>query len=250
VNGVPVVGDLDGVAARALAHQVDAVSVAPAPGWTAVRLQHLATDLDHSRTALLVDPRILKRAGPRMRVRGVDGLPLVRVDHPALGSVARVVKGASDRMVALLALLVMLPLFLGCALAVRRDGGPALSRRTCRGRAGRKFELLTFRTTTGGSDEPTSIGRVLRRHCIDELPQVLNVLGGSMALIGPRPQEPGHDCGDRNLLVKPGLTGLWQLDGDAADAADVDYATRWTPVLDARILARTLRAVFRSGSAC
>jgi lipopolysaccharide/colanic/teichoic acid biosynthesis glycosyltransferase len=238
VNGVPVIGDLDGVAGLALAHQVDAVSVAPASGWTAVRLQQLAWALDHSHTALLVDPRLVRRAGPGMRVRSVDGLPLLRVDHPRLGAVARSVKGTMDRLGALLALLVVAPVLLACAVAVRRDGGPALSRRVCLGRGGHEFSLLTFRTRAVGSDAPTPVGRLLHQLCLDELPQLLNVVGGSMALVGPRPSDGAAGARRRLLLVKPGLTGLWS---DQADP-DLRYVTRWTPARDARILVRTLRA--------
>jgi lipopolysaccharide/colanic/teichoic acid biosynthesis glycosyltransferase len=230
-------GDLDGVAGLALAHQVDAVSVAPAAGWTAIRLQHLASDLDHSHTALLVDPRLLQRAGPRMRVRGVEGLPLLRVDHPRLGTVAGFVKGTMDRLGGLLALLLVAPVLLACAVAVRRDGGPALSRRTCVGRDGREFGLLTFRTAAVGSEVPTPVGRMLHRFCLDELPQLLNVVGGSMALVGPRPLTT---IGTRRrlLLVKPGLTGLCPVQVDP----ELRYVTRWTPARDARILISTLRA--------
>ena len=147
-----------------------------------------------------------------MRVRGVHGLPLLRVDHPVLGTVARFVKGATDRVGALLTLLLVAPVLPACVVAVRRDGGLALRRRTCVGRGGREFALLTFRTAVGDSGVPTRVGRLLRRLCLDELPQLLNVLGGSMALVGPRPSTPGEVAGDRTagrrLLVKPGLTGL------------------------------------------
>jgi lipopolysaccharide/colanic/teichoic acid biosynthesis glycosyltransferase len=239
VSGVPVLGDLDAVAGLALAHQVDAVSVAPAAGWTAVRLQHLAWDLDNSHTALLVDPRLLQRVGPRMRVRDVDGLPLLRVDHPRLGTVARVIKGTMDRLGALLALLLVAPVLLACAVAVRRDGGPVLNRRECLGRGGRQFSLLTFRTGAVGSGAPTPVGRLLHRLCLDELPQLLNVVGGSMALVGPRPSTSSEAAGARRrlLLVKPGLTGL--CPADQADSG-LRYVTRWTPARDARILARAL----------
>lgn len=241
ISGVPVIGDLDGVAGLALAHQVDAVSVAPAPGWTAVRLQHLATDLDYTHTALLVDPRLLQRVGPRMRVRGVEGLPLLRVDHPRLGTVARYVKGTMDRAGALLALLLVAPVLLACAVAVRRDGGPVLNRRKCMGRGGREFTLFTFRTAAVGATEPTRVGRLLRRFCLDEIPQLLNVVGGSMALVGPRPSTSSGAPGARRrlLLVKPGLTGF--CPGDQADP-DLYYVSRWTPARDARILASSLRA--------
>ena len=252
VNGVPVLGDLDGVAAVALAGHADAVAVRPAPGWTAVRLQHLAQDLDYSRTALLVDRRLMQRAGPRVCVRGVNGLPLLRVDHPGLGPAARFLKGTMDRLGALLALVLVAPLLLLCTLTVRWDGGPALRRRTCLGRGGQEFTLLTFRTTAVRSASATPVGRSLYRHCLDELPQLLNVVGGSMALVGPRPCTPdeveGGHLGRWRLLVKPGLTGLWQIDEGGASSVynrmpdeDLRYVARWTPALDVRILLRTLR---------
>jgi lipopolysaccharide/colanic/teichoic acid biosynthesis glycosyltransferase len=254
VAGVPVIGDLDTVAALALNGQFDAVSVAPAPGWTAVRLQQLASDLDCTRTALLADRRLAPLAGPRMDISPIARLPLVRLDHPSLRGVPRVVKGTIDRIGALLALVLIAPILLGCAIAVRRDGGPALHRRTRTGRGGREFTLLTFRTTDA-TGNATRVGRFLHRHCLDELPQLLHVLGGSMALVGPRPSvpvEPGEEgpSAHRRLLVKPGLTGLWQEDAPAADEAasgpDLRYVADWTPALDARILIKTVRAALSS----
>ncbi len=255
IEGVPVVGDLDGVASLALAGHVDAVAVGPAPGWTHVRLQQLARDLDCSRTALLVDPRLVQLVGPRLRVSGVPGLPLLRLDHPTLAGFPRLVKETTDRLGALLALVLVAPVLLSCAVAVRRDGGPALRREPRLGRGGRRFSLLTFRTTRGDDTGAlTPVGRVLHRYGLDELPQLLNVLGGSMALVGPRPALPADAArGDRapqrrNLLVKPGITGLWPLggrdpSGDEPEELDLRYVENWTPTLDAVILARTVRAV-------
>ena len=254
VAGVPVLGDLDTVAALALNGRFDAVSVAPAPGWTAVRLQQLAWDLDCTRTALLADRRLLPLTGPRMEITAVDGLPLVRLDHPSLRGVPRVVKGTADRLGALLALVLIAPLLIGCMIAVRRDGGPALHRRTRMGRGGREFTLLTFRTTDG-TGHATHVGRFLHRHCLDELPQLLNVLGGSMALVGPRPSVPvepgdGGPSAHRRLLVKPGITGLWHVGEPSLDGAtsglDLRYVAEWTPTLDARILIKTVRAALSS----
>jgi lipopolysaccharide/colanic/teichoic acid biosynthesis glycosyltransferase len=252
IAGVPVVGDLDGVASLALAGHFDAVAVGPAPGWTHVRLQQLARDLDCSRTALLVDPRLVRLVGPRLRVSGVPGLPLLRLDHPTLSGLPRLVKEAIDRLGALLALLLVAPVLLSCTVAVRRDGGPALRREPRLGRGGRQFSLLTFRTTRGDDGTLTPVGRVLHRYGLDELPQLLNVLGGSMALVGPRPAVPTRATpGDRapqrrNLLVKPGITGLGPMrDPDlpegGADGLDLRYVEGWTPARDARILLRTLR---------
>jgi lipopolysaccharide/colanic/teichoic acid biosynthesis glycosyltransferase len=133
---------------------------------------------------------------------------------------------------------------------VRRDGGPALSRETRVGPGGRPFALLRFRTATVGSGEPTPVGRVLRRYCLDELPQLLNVLGGSMALVGPRPLWPDRaPDSPQRLLVKPGITGLWLLDGGSNDLSgdqsallDLLYVENWSPTLDLRVLLRTVRA--------
>ena len=257
IAGVPVIGDLDTVAAQALSRQFDAVSAGPAPGWTAIRLQQLAWDLDCSRTALLVDPRLVPRVGPRVRVTEADGLPLLRVEHPGMRGVPRLVKGTMDRLCALLVLVLMAPLLLGFALAVRQDGGHALERRRRVGRGGQEFTLLMFRTT-GNDGRPTRVGQILQRHCLDELPQLLNVLGGSMSLVGPRPPDPKEDLTSerarRCMLVKPGVTGLWQVDAPASDdssifgASDLDlrYVTHWTPALDARILVKTVRAALSS----
>src|SRR5204862_8321111 len=121
-----------------------------------------------------------------------------------------------------------------------------------------------FRTTRVDTGLLTPVGRLLRRHCLDELPQLLNVLGGSMALVGARPTVPhevlrgGEGAAHRrNLLVKPGITGLWQMwgrgpaddeDEDEAEGVDLLYVEDWSPALDARILLRTLRTAI-GGSA-
>ena len=256
IAGVPVIGDLDTIAAQALSRQFDAVSVGPAPGWTLVRLQQLARDLDCSRTALLVDPRLAPRAGPRMRVAEADGLPLPRVEHPAMRGVPRLVKGTMDRLCALLLLVLVAPLLLGFTVAVRRDGGRALDRRRRVGRGGQEFTLLTFRTTGNGA-RPTRVGQILQRHCLDDDLQRLRA-GGSMSLVGPRPPDPEDDLASdrarRCMLVKPGITGLCQVGGSASDdpsefaapGLDLRYVTHWTPALDARILVKTVRAALSS----
>ena len=250
VHGVPVVGDLDSVGTSA--RNFDAVAVCPTPGWTVTRLQQLAWDLDRSRTELLVDPRLVRRVGCGVRIRPVPELPLLRMTPPTLDGPRRLVKESTDRLGALLLLLVVAPVLLSCALAVRRDGGPALVGRTRVGRHGRTFSMLSFRTTVVGEPTTTPVGRVLHRHCLDELPQLLNVVGGSMALVGPRPLEPGGSIDERDtrrrLLVKPGITGLYPIAGSdelsVEDVAltDVHYVESWSPALDARIVARSVRA--------
>ena len=132
--------------------------------------------------------------------------------------------------------------------------GPALLRSPRVGMGGREFTLLTFRTTTTGTGTPTRVGRMLRRHCLDELPQLLNVLTGSMALVGPRPRVPGEVDSERadqgRLLVKPGITGLSLVRGRGGRSVDtggldLHYVRRWSPALDVRIVVDTLRTALR-----
>jgi lipopolysaccharide/colanic/teichoic acid biosynthesis glycosyltransferase len=162
-----------------------------------------------------------------------------------------------DRLGAALLVLLLAPLMLGIALAIRCDDrGPVLTRRTMVGRQGRPFVLLGFRTT-GVEAGRTRVGAVLRRCSLDGLPQLFNVLVGQMSLVGPRPLAPGEVArfgpdARRRLLVRPGLTGVWQLNGHGgpsrhlswAEAARLDlrYVEDWRPGLDVRILSRSVTA--------
>jgi exopolysaccharide biosynthesis polyprenyl glycosylphosphotransferase len=277
IGDVPVVGDLDDVAAAAIEGQYDIVSVAQAPGWTTRRLQRLAWQLEGSGTDLFVDPGLMELAGPRLHVANIDGLPLLRLTQPAFTGWRRLLKGAIDRVAAALILIPILPLIAGLAIALKRDGGPVFFRQTRVGLNGREFRMIKFRSMVEGSehrvaefeglneaagplfkmrDDPriTPIGRVLRRYSLDELPQLLNVLGGSMSLVGPRPPLPTEVVGydqdaRRRLLVKPGMTGLWQVSGRSnlswqdSVRLDLRYVENWTIALDVQILIKTIRAV-------
>jgi lipopolysaccharide/colanic/teichoic acid biosynthesis glycosyltransferase len=175
-------------------------------------------------------------------------------------------------------LLISLPLWLPIALAIKLEtGGPVLYRFRALGLGGRPFDVLKFRTMIDGADrllhedaelwqafrqeyklkaDPriTGVGRWLRRLSLDELPQCLNVLGGEMSLVGPRPFAPyeAERYGpwlDRRLSVRPGLTGLWQVGGrhempyEERVRLDLKYIDRWSLGLDLHILFRTLPAV-------
>jgi exopolysaccharide biosynthesis polyprenyl glycosylphosphotransferase len=200
----------------------------------------------------------------------------MHVEAPAFGGGQRLWKTCSDRVLALLIALALGPVLLGIALLVRLDSkGPAIYRQERIGLGGTTFECLKFRTMRVGADRElaslqsesdgllfkvradpriTRVGRVLRRYSLDELPQLFNVLGGSMSLVGPRPPlgteaaEYGHDV-QRRLLVKPGMTGLWQVSGRSdlswAESVRLDlyYVENWSPYLDLQLLARTVVAV-------
>jgi exopolysaccharide biosynthesis polyprenyl glycosylphosphotransferase len=224
-------------------------------------------------------------AGPRMHMRPFIGLPLLHVEEPEFTGSKRLVKEVVDRLGAGLVLLAAAPVLLAIALAVRLDSpGPVLFRQIRIGRDGREFSMLKFRTMVVDAeqqraallglnesadgllfkiaDDPrvTRAGRLLRRLSLDELPQLLNVLGGQMSLVGPRPPLPDEvalydDSVRRRLLVKPGLTGLWQVSGrsdltwEESVRLDLRYVENWSLLLDLMILWKTGSAVIRARGA-
>ncbi|AEA24078.1 exopolysaccharide biosynthesis polyprenyl glycosylphosphotransferase [Pseudonocardia dioxanivorans CB1190] len=277
IDGVPVVGDLDAVAevAREGAHRI--VAVCPAPGWSPARLHQLAWNLEDLTAELVVDPGLMDVAGPRLHVDPVDGLPLLRLTRPTFTGVAWIAKHVVDRFGAVLLLLALAPLLVTVAVAVKLDGGPILFKQTRVGRHGREFTMFKFRSMVVDAErrlaaltadnegagplfklrkDPriTRVGGVLRRFSLDELPQLFNVLNGTMSLVGPRPPLPVEvasygRAAQRRLLVRPGLTGLWQISGrsdltwEQSVRLDLRYVENWNLALDARILWKTLGAV-------
>jgi lipopolysaccharide/colanic/teichoic acid biosynthesis glycosyltransferase len=210
------------------------------------------------------------------------GTELVPVQRRPLAAVsARVLprwKSLSDRMLATVLLLVLLPTLTVVSLAVLASGrGGVLFRQERVGLHGRPFTMLKFRTMYVGAHahrswfhhaddgngvlfklrrDPrvTPLGRLLRRFSLDELPQLINVLRGDMSLVGPRPALPEEVAAyapqvRRRLVVKPGLTGLWQVSGrsdlgwEESVRLDLSYVDELSPSLDARILLRTVHAV-------
>jgi exopolysaccharide biosynthesis polyprenyl glycosylphosphotransferase len=277
ISGVRVVGGLDSAAPVAISGGYEIVTVAQVPGWTPRRLQRLAWQLEDSGIELFIDPGLMEVAGPRLHVSDIDGLPLLRLTQPAFTGWRRLLKSAMDRVMAVLLLIAASLLMIGIAIAVKSDGGPVFFRQTRVGQGGREFRMIKFRTMVVGSeslvaaphimndadgplfklhDDPrvTPVGRVLRRYSFDELPQLLNVLAGSMSLVGPRPPLPREVAaydGDarRRLLVKPGMTGLWQVSGrsdlswEESIRLDLRYVENWTIALDLQIMVKTVRAV-------
>lgn len=277
IDGVPVIGDLESVSGAVRGTGYRVVAVAPGPGWGPRRLHELAWQLEGTDTELAVDPGLMEIAGPRLHITPVDGLPLVRLSQPSFTGGRRLIKNVVDRVGAAVLLLLVLPLALALAVAVRADGGPVLYRQQRVGARGRKFDMVKFRSMRVGADAETDaltasdcgagplfkmradpritrIGAMLRRHSLDELPQLLNVLGGSMSLVGPRPPLPtevetyGADA-RRRLLVRPGMTGLWQVSGrsdlswEESVRLDLRYVENWSVMLDATILWKTVGAV-------
>ena len=255
ILGVPVVGDLDAVAATARRGQHRIVSVGAGPGWTSARLHQLAWDIEEIGAEMVVDPRLVEVAGPRLRTAPVDGLPLLSVSRPTLGRTGWLVKAVADRVCAAVLLVVLAPLLLGLAFAIRSGGRRVLHREIRIGRGGRLFTLLRFRSTVADPElRVTAVGAWMRRYALDELPQLFNVLGGSMSLVGPRPPRPAEVAGAtrRAFPVKPGLTGLWQVGGDVelsweeSARLDLRYVQHWSLIQDAVILGRAVGAIRRN----
>jgi exopolysaccharide biosynthesis polyprenyl glycosylphosphotransferase len=281
---VPVVGDLDTVVRAAESGEYRIVSVSPTPGWTSKRLQMLAWDLEGSGIDLLVDPGLMEISTPRLHMSAVDGLPMLRLTEPAFVGVPRAVKNVADRVGAAVLLVILAPLMLVVAGAILlEDGAPIFYCQRRVGRHGVTFQMIKFRSMVAGSHlrraelasddvgagpmfkmrkDPrvTRVGAVVRRYSLDELPQLLNVLAGHMSLVGPRPPLPEEAetytrAAQRKLLVKPGMTGLWQISGrsdlswEESVRLDLSYAENWTLALDALILWRTLGAVVRGRGA-
>jgi exopolysaccharide biosynthesis polyprenyl glycosylphosphotransferase len=283
ILGVPVVGDLDSVAETVREGCYRAVSIGQAPGWTGRRLHQLAWDVEGLGTDLVVDPGLMEMAGPRLHIAPVDGLPLLRLTQPAFDGLSRVMKTAFDRLGAALLLLATAPLLVLIAVAVKLDGGPVFFRQIRVGRHGKTFRMIKFRSMCVDAEarkaellaanegsgplfklrhDPrvTRIGAALRKYSLDELPQLFNVLAGSMSLVGPRPPLPEEVAqytrdAERRLLVRPGVTGLWQVSGrsnlswEETVRLDLRYVENWTPAMDALILWKTFGAMMRGSGA-
>jgi exopolysaccharide biosynthesis polyprenyl glycosylphosphotransferase len=284
IGGVPVFGGANSVPSAVQLSGADTVAVLTCPEMNGVRLREMAWKLEESGTDLYLAPALLDVAGPRTTIRPVAGLPLLHVDHPELSGPKVLLKAAFDRAMAALALILLAPLFAAIAIAIRADGrGPVFFRQTRVGKDGRTFSVYKFRTMVVDAEQRkaelealnegsgvlfkirqdprvTRAGNWLRRWSLDELPQLINVVAGDMSLVGPRPALPAEAVryGEhmrRRLVVKPGITGLWQVSGrsdlpwEEAVRLDLRYVENWSFALDLQILWKTWSAVVRGSGA-
>ncbi|MBO8184587.1 sugar transferase [Streptomyces spirodelae] len=276
----PESGGADGTAVVAAArqHGADTVLVAPGSLLCGERLRALTWAVHDAGLPLVIASGLAEVALRRVRPSTAAGLHLLHVDPPVRRGPQLVLKSLLDRAGAALGLLLLAPLFGIIALVIRLDSaGPALYRQTRIGHRGTPFTMWKFRSMAVDADrlrpqlaaanevdgplfkmraDPriTRVGRVLRRTSLDELPQLVNVVRGEMSLVGPRPPLPEEvtaygSAALRRLLVKPGLTGPWQVSGrsdlswDESLALDLRYADNWSLTMDLDLLARTVRAV-------
>ncbi|WP_285507024.1 sugar transferase [Actinokineospora sp. NBRC 105648] len=259
-------------------NDADVIAVTTCDAMGAEVLRRLGWLLEGTGTQLVVVPGLVAVAGPRVHTRPIAGLHLLCIEEPAFTGAGRVAKRLFDVAAATAGLLALSPVLLAIAVVVRVESrGPVLHRQTRIGKHGRPFRMVKFRTMVADAerrqaalrtvneqdgplfkirDDPrvTRVGRFLRRYSLDELPQLYNVVVGRMSLVGPRPplpEEVRQYAKDtrRRLLVKPGLTGLWQISGRSnltwtdGIALDLHYVENWSFTTDLVILWKTARVV-------
>lgn len=279
ITGFTVLGDIANVESVLDEVRFDALIIVGSDDLDPMTMRRLGYAVSDRDIQLIMAPVLTDIAGPRLHTTPVAGLPLVHVDFPRLEGAQRFLKRAFDLVGSLLLIALLSPVFLAATIAIRLDGpGPVFYHQERIGRGGRTFGMRKFRSMVadaddqlatlldlqgGGSkplfkinDDPriTKVGRFLRKHSIDELPQLINVLRGDMSLVGPRPQRAPEvalydDVAHRRLLVKPGMSGLWQVSGrsnlswEETIRFDLYYVENWSLTQDFVILFRTIRAV-------
>jgi exopolysaccharide biosynthesis polyprenyl glycosylphosphotransferase len=281
VGDAPVIGSLTHVIEALNECAADTVAVTAGPGMSPEVLRQLSWELEGSGVDLVVAPALLDAVGPRIAARPMTGLPLLQMDEPELSGPRQALKATVEWAFATVAVILMIPVYLALAAAIRIDSkGSAVFRQTRVGRRGNEFTVYKLRTMYADAEERlealrahndavdsllfkmrddprvTRVGKILRRWSLDELPQLWNVVRGDMALVGPRPPLPSEVSRydqeiARRLLVRPGITGLWQVSGRSdlswkdSIRLDLYYVENWSLSLDALIVWKTVFAVFR-----
>ncbi|WP_294084413.1 undecaprenyl-phosphate glucose phosphotransferase [Sphaerobacter sp.] len=259
-------------------HEIDEVMIALPPTEHNAVAQVIATCRERGIPFMFV-PDLFEMALDRVRINEVAGLALIEVKDARISGWNYAIKRAMDVVIATTVLTLAAPLMLLIAIAIKLDSpGPILFGQERVGKNGRRFTLYKFRSMCKDAEEKkkellaaaspkdgllfklkddprvTRVGRILRRTSLDELPQFFNVLIGEMSVVGPRPQVPSEvaayeDWHYQRLMVTPGLTGLWQVNGrsnltfDEMVKLDLYYAEHWSPWLDIKLILRTIPAV-------
>ncbi len=283
VAGVPVLGGVDDLTTTVIDARTNAVIITSSDATHPEMVRRLGWDLEGYDIEIIVAPSLANIAGPRVHIRPVAGLPLLHVEQPAYRGAQRWAKDLLDRVGGLGLLLLFSPVMVALAIAIKLTSpGRVFFVQERVGRDGNTFGMIKFRSMVEGADsmladlqpdtsnvvmfkmrdDPrvTRVGRFLRRYSLDELPQLLNVVKGDMSLVGPRPPLVSEVSGyaaeaRRRLLVRPGMTGPWQISGrsdldwEETMRLDLYYVENWSLVGDMLILWKTFRAVVSSAGA-
>jgi exopolysaccharide biosynthesis polyprenyl glycosylphosphotransferase len=283
-TSIPIMGSVDAVAQAMAATGADTVAVTSTDELPPDKVKQISWGLEAGRQHLVLAPSIVDIAGPRVQTRPVAGVPLMHVETPKFSRGQLFLKRTVDIIASVIGVVVLSPVLLFLALSVRLSSqGPVFFKQTRVGLRGREFTMLKFRSMVVNAEDllealakqqrdagnevlfkmkndprVTPVGRVMRKFSLDELPQLFNVIGGSMSLVGPRPPLPSEvakyaDHVHRRFLVKPGITGLWQVSGRSSlsweDSVrlDLSYVENWSLVSDLVIVARTAKAALSPG---
>jgi exopolysaccharide biosynthesis polyprenyl glycosylphosphotransferase len=276
--------EIKDIVSNALNNNCDQIMVGQSAVISAAELRKLGWALEATNIDLIVAPAVTEIAGPRLKVSNVEGLPLLHLEQPDFSGASRVAKRLLDLSLSIVGLIFISPFLIVIALIIKLyDRGSVLYFQKRIGQNNKEFTVYKFRTMYEGSHEQrakimaetnkdprlakdpqdprvTKPGLFLRRWSIDEIPQIINVIKGEMSLVGPRPPlaeevNKYEKSETRRLLVKPGLTGLWQVSGrselDWEDAVRLDlyYVENWSLTLDILIIIRTAAAVWRGEGA-
>ena len=289
---VPVWGVLSEIPQMVVDHDIDTV-VVTGGGLSGTSLRRLSWALERTGADLVVSPGMVDTTPSLVTMQPTSGLQLLHWERPSDKLGRGLVKNIQDRTIACLAILAVSPILIATALAIKLTSkGPIFYTQQRLGQDAEPFTMIKFRSMVTDSDElraqlvkqqqaassegssggnkvlfkmaddprVTKVGRIIRRYSIDELPQLINVLRGDMSLVGPRPplqrevERYGYDM-HRRFLVKPGLTGLWQvsgrsdLDWDQSVNLDLRYVDNWSVGMDMQILWKTARAVIKGDGA-
>lgn len=282
---IPVFGNESAIIGALTVTGSKAVAVTATEQLDGRGMRDLSWELEKLDVDLLVSPGVVDVAGPRLQMRPVAGLPLIYMDKPQYHGAKRFEKRLFDVVFSGAALLCALPLMVAIAVAIKLTSkGSVFYRQERIGLNGDAFEMIKFRTMVSGADKMvdnlvhlneseggvlfkirddprvTSVGRILRKYSLDELPQFINVLRRDMSVVGPRPPlasevKTYNDYAKRRLLVRPGITGLWQISGrselswEDSVRLDLFYVENWSMVSDLLIAAKTAKVVLTHSGA-
>ncbi|CCQ13647.1 putative glycosyltransferase [Rhodococcus sp. AW25M09] len=282
---IPVLGDEHCVVEAIEMSGADTVAVTATEHIGHHGLRKMVWDLEKKNVDLVVSPGVVDVAGPRLVMRPVANFPLIHVEKPQYNGAKRFGKTAFDLLFAATVLLLISPVLITLAVIIKLTSkGRVFYSSERMGIDGKPFQMIKFRSMVqdadkrvqelaglnegaGGvlfkmRDDPrvTRVGKVMRKFSLDELPQFVNVLKREMSVVGPRPplrSEVETYDGEvrRRLLVKPGITGLWQVSGrsdlswEESVRLDLSYVENWSMTGDLLIVAKTAVAVVKSDGA-
>lgn len=282
-TGIPVLGDIDAVEEAMASTGADTVAITGTGDFPVGRVKEISWSLTAGQQHLVLAPSLVDIAGPRLHTRPVAGLPLIHVETPKFTRGQQFAKRMMDLSLTICGVVLISPLLVLLAIVVRLSSpGPVIFRQTRVGYHGHEFQMYKFRSMVQNAEallpslaaernagnevlfkmtnDPrvTRVGRFMRRYSLDELPQLFNVIHGSMSLVGPRPPLPSEVAEyanhvHRRFLAKPGITGLWQVSGrstlswEDSVRLDLSYVENWSLLGDTMILLRTSKVIVMPG---